>query len=82
MAGIVVGGLALSFALMIFAVLLGKEGPGFRFAVPAFLSLFGGSLMVGSAVSLPRWAREQERRMEHIGRQAVSLLALPGSRDD
>jgi len=80
--GIVAGGFVLAFALLIFVVLLGKENPGFRFAVPAFFSLFGGSLAAGSALSLPRWAREQERRMEHISRHAVSLLAPPGSRDD
>lgn len=80
--GIVLGGLVLAFALMIFVVLLGKENPGFRFAVPAFLALLGGGLAVGSTISLPRWAREQERRMEHITKRAVSLLALPESRDD
>jgi hypothetical protein len=80
--GIVFGGFVLAFALMILVVLLGKDGPGFKLAIPAFLSLLGGSLAAGSAISLPRWAREQERRMEHISRRAVSLLALPGSRDD
>jgi hypothetical protein len=80
--GIVLGGFVLAFALLIFVVLLGKEDPGFRFAVPAFFSLLGGSLVAGSAISLPRWARESEKRMEHISRYAVSLLALPGSKDD
>ena len=80
--GIVLGGFVLAFALLIFVVLLGKEDPGFRFAVPAFFSLFGGGLVAGSAISLPRWARESEKRMEHISRYAVSLLALPGSKDD
>ena len=80
--GIVIGGFVLAFALMIFLVLLGKADPGFKFAVPAFFSLIGGSLIAGSAISLPRWAREQERRMEHISSHAVSLLALPESRDD
>ena len=81
-AGIVLGGSLLAFALLIFVVLLGKDDPGFKFAVPVFLSLLGGSLAAGSAMSLPRWAREQERRMEHISRYAVSLLALPGPRDE
>jgi hypothetical protein len=76
------GGFLLAFALLIFVVLLGKEDPGFRFAVPAFFSLIGGGLIAGSAMSLPGWAREQERRMEHINRRAVSLLALPGPKDD
>lgn len=80
--GIVLGGLVLAFALMIFVVLLGKENPGFRFAVPAFLSLLGGGLAVGSTISLPRWARKQERRMEHFSKRAVSILAAPESKDD
>ena len=76
------GGFLLAFFLMILVVLLGKDDPGFKFAVPAFFSLIGGGLIAGSAMSLPGWAREQERRMEHINRHAVSLLALPGSIDD
>lgn len=80
--GIVLGGLAVAFGLLILVVLLGKDDPGFRLAVPAFFSLLGGSLAAGSAISLPRWARKQEQRMEHIGRRAVSLLALPESRTD
>ena len=76
------GGFLLAFGLLIFVVLLGKEDPGFRFAVPAFFSLIGGGLIAGSAMSLPGWAREQERRMEHINRRAVSLLALPEPKDD
>ena len=73
--GIFLGGLVIAFAAMIFVVLLGKEDPGFKFAFPAFISLLGGSLMAGIATSLPKWAREQERRMEHISRYSVSLLA-------
>src|SRR5688572_11336733 len=74
-AGILFGGIILAFALMIFVVLLGKDDPGFKFALPAFFALFGGGLAAGSAMSLPRWAREQEKRMEHISTYAVSLLA-------
>ena len=59
-----------------------KDAPAFQLAFPAFLTLLGGSLVAGSARLLPRWAREQERRMEHISRHAVSLLALSGSTDD
>jgi hypothetical protein len=81
-AGIVVGGFILAFALMIFVVLLGKDDAGFKLAVPAFFALLGSTLVAGSAISLPRWAREQEIRMEHISRHAVSLLAPPGSSDD
>jgi len=81
-AGIVVGGFVSAFALLILVVLLGKDDPGFRLAVPAFFGLLGGGLVAGSAISLPRWAREQEKRMEHISRRAVSLLAPPASTDD
>jgi hypothetical protein len=79
--GLALGGFLLAFALLILVVLLGKDDPGYRFAVPVFFSLIGGGLIAGSLVPLPRWAREQERRMEHINRHAVSLLALPGSTD-
>lgn len=80
--GIGLGGIFLALALLIFVVLLGKDDPGFRFAVPAFFSLLGIGLVAGTALSLPKWAREQERRMEHISRHAASLLALPASGDD
>ena len=80
-AGVVVGGFVLGFALLILVVLFGKDDPGARLAVPGFFGLLGGGLVAGSAISLPKWAREQERRMEHIARRAVSLLALAGSMD-
>lgn len=80
-AGIVVGGLLAVFTLLMLALLFSKEGPSIVLALPAFISLLGASLAAGSAISLPRWAREQERRMEYIGQQALSLLA-PSERDD
>jgi plasmid stability protein len=79
--GIAMGGMLLAFALLILVVLLGKDDPGSRLAVPAFFALVGGGLIAGSVVALPKWAREQEKRMEHISSHAVSLLALPESRD-
>lgn len=81
-AGIVVGGLIVAFALVIFMVLLGKDQAGFKLAVPALLSLLGGGLATGSALFLPKWAREQEQRMAQIGRHAVALLALPAPSDE
>ena len=81
-AGIAFGGFILALALLIFVVLLGKEDPGFKFAVPAFFSLIGGGMIAGSVLSLPGWAREQEKRMEQINRRAVSLLSRPTSTDE
>ncbi len=72
------GGFFLAFALLLFVILLGKDDPGVRFALPVFFSLIGGSLVAGTVVALPRWAREQEKRMEHISSRAISLLAPPG----
>lgn len=72
----------LAFALLILVVLVGKDALDYRLAVPVFFSLLGGSLVAGSALALPRWAREQERRMEQISRRAESLLALPEPTDD
>jgi hypothetical protein len=81
-AGIVLGGSVLAFALMILMVLFGKGALDYRLAVPVFFSLLGGGLIAGSAMALPKWAREQEMRMEQIGKRAVSLLALPESTED
>ena len=78
--GMALGGLLLAFALLIFVILLGKDDPGVKFAVPVFFSLIGGSLVAGTVVALPRWAREQEKRMEHISSRATSLLAEPEPR--
>jgi hypothetical protein len=73
--GIALGGFFLAFALMILIVLLGKDDPGFRFVVPAFFSFIGGGMIAGNVVALPAWAREQERRMEHINIRAARILA-------
>ena len=32
----------------------------------------GAGLVAGSVVALPKWAREQEKRMEHITEQTIS----------
>jgi hypothetical protein len=79
--GMVLGGGLLAFAVLILVVLLGRDDPGARLAVPAFFSLFGGGLIAGSAISLPKWARRQKNRMEHMCRHAVSLLATPEPND-
>lgn len=80
--GIAFGGLLLAMAVLIFGVLLGQDAPAFKLAVPAFFSLLGGGLVAGSVISLPRWARRQEKSMEQIARHAGSLLALPAPRED
>jgi len=63
-------------------VLLGKDNPGSRLFVPLFFSLGGSGVIAVSAMALPRWAREQEKRMQHICRYSVSLLAAPASSDE
>lgn len=82
MAGLAAGGFLIAFAVLIFVVLLGKDDPGFRFAVPVFFSLLGGGVIAATVTALPRWAREQEGRMEHVCAHAASLLALPPSSHD
>lgn len=71
------GGAFLSFAALIFIVLLGKVDPGFKFVVPGFFSLIGGGLLGGSVRMLPRWARQAEARMEELGSYAASLTGRP-----
>jgi hypothetical protein len=80
--GVILGGFIMAFAALIFVVLLGKTNPGFKFAVPAFFGLLGAGLAAGSAMLLPKWVRNQEKWMEHIGRRAVSLLTSPKPSDD
>jgi hypothetical protein len=78
----VIGGFFIAFALLILIVLLGKDDPGFRFVVPAFFTLIGGGMIVGTRVALPRWADERERQMEHITQWATALIGAPESDDD
>jgi hypothetical protein len=81
-AGVALGGIFLAFALLILVVLLGKDDPGFKFAVPVFFSLIGGGLITATVTSLPRWARDREQGMEHICGYAATLLARPESKED
>ena len=48
----------MAFPVMILVVLLGKDAADFKLVCPAFLSLLGGSLVAGSALSGPRRARK------------------------
>jgi len=79
--GFLFGGFLLAFSLLILLVLLGKDDPGSRLFVPLFFSLGGSGIIALSTMALPRWAREQEKRMEHICGYTVSLLAAPASND-
>lgn len=81
-AGIAVGGILMAVFLMIFVVLLGKGDPGLKLLFPSFFVLSGAAMAAASALSLPRWARRQEKSMEHLARRAASLLALPAPRDE
>jgi hypothetical protein len=74
---IVLGGAIVALALMIFVVLLGKTDAGFKFIVPAMFATLGGGLMLGSALSLPKWARRQRDGMLHIEQHVATLLEAP-----
>jgi hypothetical protein len=79
---IVLGGAMLALALMIFVVLLGKADAGFKFIVPAVFTALGGGLMLGSALSLPRWARRQQDGMLHIEQHVAKLLEAASTEHD
>lgn len=79
---IVLGGAILAMALMIFVVLLGQADAGFKFIVPAVFATLGGGLMLGSALSLPRWARRQRDGMLHIEQHVAGLLETAASAQD
>lgn len=79
--GVIVGGFLIAFALLMFVLLLGNGNPVYGFAVPAFFSLIGGTLVGGTMVVLPRWAREREGQMEHIAARVDSLMGLPEEPD-
>lgn len=76
------GGAILAMALMIFVVLLGQADVGFKFIVPAMFATIGGGLMLGSALSLPRWARRQRDGMLHIEQHVAGLLETAASAQD
>ncbi len=80
--GFLFGGFLLAFSLLILLVLLGKDNAGSRLFVPLFFALGGSGVIAVSTMTLPGWAREQEKRMEHICRFTVSLLAAPTSSDE
>lgn len=80
--GLVSGGFFLGFALLMLIALLSKDDPGIKLLIPVLFALAGGGVMALSAVTLPGWAREQERRMESISRFAGSLLGAPVPTDE
>ncbi|HKP30172.1 MAG TPA: hypothetical protein VJU15_12250 [Gemmatimonadales bacterium] len=81
-AGLVLGGGVLTFGLIILIALLSKDVAGLKLLIPLMFSLGGGGVMALSAMSLPGWAREQEKRMEHISSYAASLIAPPQSKEE
>jgi hypothetical protein len=79
--GVLFGGFLVAFASVILIALLSKEDPGLRLLIPALFGLGGVGVTTGSAIGLPAWASEQEKRMEHISKFAATLLAAPASAD-
>ncbi len=73
------GGFLLAFATVILVALLGKDNPGLRLIIPLLFGHGGGGVVALSAMGLPGWANEQEKRMEHIFKYSASLLAAPAS---
>ena len=72
-------------ALLVLATVLGSgnaELGSVRFVAPSLFAVLGGGLIAGSALSLRRWIRIQESRMERLGKNAVSLLARNTSAED
>jgi hypothetical protein len=73
-ASLMFGGFLLAFAAMIFVMLLGKDDPGFRFAVPAFFAVLGGGVAAAGAAFLPGWARSRNQQLEHVAARVTALI--------
>ena len=83
--GMIMGGVITVLALLVLATVLGSgnaELGSVRFVAPSLFAVLGGGLIAGSALSLRRWIRIQESRMERLGKNAVSLLARNTSAED
>jgi hypothetical protein len=81
-AGVVFGGIFLALALLMFVVLLAKGGAAYKLFVPGVFGLIGGGVISASLMSLPGWARVQEKRMEQINSRVLALLSGPGATKD
>lgn len=77
--GLMFGGFLLVLSLMILLALLDRQDADGKLFVPLFFSLGGAGAIALGATPLPSWAREQEERIQHICKYAVSLLAPPES---
>lgn len=80
--GTFMGGMFMALGLLVFIALLAKGDTGTKMLIPILFSGGGAGLIALAAMSLPGWARVQEKRMEHICSYAVSLLAAPGKPDE
>jgi hypothetical protein len=75
LAGVLLG----LFIVVVFAI-RGKTGA--EFFIPALFVLAGAGAVASNYLSLPRWAAERERQMEHIAARARALLESPLPEDD
>lgn len=73
------GGFLVVFASVILIALLSKNGPAVKFLIPALFGVSGLGITSAGAMTLPGWANQQERRMEHVNTFAATLLAAPAS---
>jgi len=73
--GVLIGGFLVAFALLMLVIL--RVEADLVFALVAFFGLIGGTLIGGTAVVLPRWAREREKQMEYIATRITTLLGSP-----
>jgi hypothetical protein len=80
--GLLMGGTFVAFGFIAFVALVSKGNPGLRMLIPLLFGLGGGGAMALSALSLPGWARAQERKLEHISAFARTLLAVPPPGDE
>lgn len=67
------------FMFIVFAI---RAKTGAEFLIPALFVLAGGGAVASNLLSLPRWADERERQMEHIASRARALLDAPRSEDE
>lgn len=72
--GVVGLGMGIVFLLSLLAD--GKLAKGLF--LPVAFMLMGGAALASNLVGLPRWAREREEQMKHIGDRATDLIGTGG----